>query len=161
MSDSSVIGADSTLAAEVLWCVQHIEATLAHGKLGEKKAKLARVSRNLLKNPDTPLIKVRQIMRNSCGDYRLKMRTEEMETKLEHEKISTGEIRGTKSNFIKKASKSCDKSEKLEFKFNFNHQSSEVNSDIQQEKVEMLKSLSPAVVKSENVEFKFNFNPPT
>ena len=74
-NDSNVMNTtepDTDLAAEVLWCVQHIEMILNQGKLGEKKTKEARISRKLLKNPDTLLLKKRQAMRNSCGDYRAK-----------------------------------------------------------------------------------------
>ena len=113
------------LAAEIVWCVQYIDMALGKGKLGEKKSKEARISRKLLKNPDTPLVKLRQAMRNSCGDYRAKMKAEEKEIKLENEKIFAGEVKGTKSNFIKKSvAKSSDttSSEKVEFKFNFNIQ---------------------------------------
>jgi len=164
MSDSSGCGdkSQSQLAVEVLWCVQQIEATLARGMLGEKKAKEARISRKKLKNPGTPLVKLRQLMRISCGDYREKMKIEEREIKLKHEKISTGEIRGTRSNFIKKSvSKACDKSEKVEFKFNFNPQNLETTSDCLSEKVELKNSVSTTEEKSERIEFKFNFNPQT
>ena len=114
---------DTDLAAEVLWCVQHIEMILNQGKLGEKKTKEARISRKLLKNPDTPLVKKRQAMRNSCGDYRAKMRAEERETKLENERIKVGKVKVKKHTFIKKSVvKASDQSEKAEFKFNFNVQ---------------------------------------
>ena len=108
------------LAAEVLWCLQHIEMTLAQGKMGEKKAKEARISRKLLKNPDTPLVKLRQAMRNSCGDYREKMKAEAKEIKLQNEKINVGQVKGRESNFIKKSAvKQSDTKDKVEFKFNF------------------------------------------
>jgi len=116
---------DADLAAEVLWCVQHIEMILTQGKLGEKKAKEARISRKLLKNPDTPLVKLRQAMRSSCGDYRAKMKAEERETKLENEKIKAGQVKAKKHTFIKKSvvkASGSEQSEKVEFKFNFNVQ---------------------------------------
>jgi len=123
IAEAGTDGGKAELAAEVLWCVQHIETILAQGKMGEKKAKEARISRKVLKNPDTPLVKLRQVMRNSCGDYREKMKAEEKETKLVNEKIRCGEVKGTKFNFIKKSNlKPSDESEKVEFKFNFNIQ---------------------------------------
>lgn len=122
-SPTSTAEHDADLAAEVLWCVQHIEMILTQGKLGEKKAKEARISRKLLKNPDTPLVKLRQVMRNSCGDYRAKMKAEERETKLENEKIKAGQVKVKKHTFIKKSVvKASEQSEKVEFKFNFNVQ---------------------------------------
>merc|ERR1712098_835717 len=95
---------------------------LAQGKLGEKKAKEARISRKLLKNPDTHLVKLRQAMRNSCGDYREKMKAEERDTKLETENIRVGLVKDSDINFIKKSAvaKQKEPREKVEFKFNFN-----------------------------------------
>ena len=73
-----------------------------------------------MKNPDTPLVKLRQAMRNSCGDYREKMKTEAKEIKLQNEKINVGQVKGSESNFIKKSAvKPSDPKDKVEFKFNF------------------------------------------
>ena len=85
MSDNS----DLELATEVLWCLQHIEGLLDKGKLSEKKTKEARSCYKLLKNSKTPLPKLRQAMRNSCGDYKAKMLAEEKEVKLVGDKISS------------------------------------------------------------------------
>ena len=103
--------------------ISRIEMILTQGKLGKKKAKEARISRKLLKNPDTPLVKKRQAMRSSCGDYRAKMKAEERETKLENEKIKVGKVMVKKHTFFKKSvAKASDQSGKAEFKFNFNVQ---------------------------------------
>ena len=121
MSDNS----DLELATEVLWCLQHIEGLLDKGKLSEKKTKEARSCYKLLKNSKTPLPKLRQAMRNSCGDYKAKMLAEEKEVKLDGDKISSCDIsQEQQSNFIKKSSSKdvniSSKSDKVEFKFNFN-----------------------------------------
>ena len=123
MSDNS----DLELATEVLWCLQHIEGLLDKGKSSEKKTKEARSCYKLLKNSKTPLPKLRQAMRNSCGDYKAKMLAEEKEVKLDGDKISSCDITQIKeqqSNFIKKSSSKdiniSSKSDKVEFKFNFN-----------------------------------------
>ena len=111
------------LAAEVLWCIQHLEGLLDKGKLSEKKMKEARTCYKLLKNPDTPLPRLRQAMRNSCGDYKAKMMAEGKEVKLISDKISQCDVSKAQSNFIKKSVTKpvCDKKrEKVEFKFNFN-----------------------------------------
>ena len=121
MSDNS----DLELATEVLWCLQHIEGLLDKGKSSEKKTKEARSCYKLLKNSKTPLPKLRQAMRNSCGDYKAKMLAEEKEVKLDGDKISSCDIsQEQQSNFIKKSSSKdiniSSKSDKVEFKFNFN-----------------------------------------
>lgn len=114
------------LATEVLWCIQHLEGLLDKGKLSEKKMKEARTCYKLLKNPDTPLPKLRQAMRNSCGDYKAKMLAEDKETvRLDSNKISKCDTVTSKSlarSFIKKSVSKGDESkpDKVEFKFNFN-----------------------------------------
>ena len=118
MSDNS----DLELATEVLWCIQHIEGLIDKGKLSEKKLKEARSCYKLLKNSKIPLPKLRQAMRNSCGDYKAKMLAEDKEVKLDGDKITSCDTsQNQKSNFIKKsASKDDNDSSKNEFKFNFN-----------------------------------------
>ena len=58
------------LQTEVLWCVEQLELSLQSGKLNEKRAAEIRKSIKTLKNPQAPLIKVRQLMRSHFGDYR-------------------------------------------------------------------------------------------
>ena len=121
MSDHS----DLELATEVLWCIQHIEGLLDKGKLSEKKMKEARSCYKLLKNSKTPLPKLRQAMRNSCGDYKAKMLAEDKEVKLDGDKITSCDTsQNQKNNFIKKSASKDDndsnKNDKVEFKFNFN-----------------------------------------
>ena len=113
------------LATEVLWCLEYIQGLLDKGKLSEKKMKEARSCYKLFKNPKTPLPKLRQAMRNSCGDYKAKMLAEDKEIRLLGDKITSCDVtQNQQSNFIKKsASKDVSdssKSDKVEFKFNFN-----------------------------------------
>jgi len=109
------------LRAEVLWCIDYIESLVSKGKLSEKKLKELRISRKLLKNPDTPLVKLRQAMRNSCGDYRTKMKAEENEVRLDKSTVTDVRLNMKEGNFLKKSSvKSNDLNDKREFKFNFN-----------------------------------------
>ena len=125
MSDESSSDASKTeLAIEILWCTQYLENLIDKGKLSEKKLKEARTCYKLLKNPETPLPRLRQAMRNSCGDYKAKMLAEEKDVKLDNDKISSCDTNKTQSqsNFIKKSVLKSDnsKSDKVEFKFNFN-----------------------------------------
>ena len=125
MSDSHKSEVDKAeLATELLWCIKHIETLLDKGKLSEKKLKELRTCYKLLKNSDTPLPKLRQAMRNSCGDYKAKMLAEEKDVKLLSDKISSCDVsKSIQSNFIKKSVQkdaSDAKPDKVEFKFNFN-----------------------------------------
>ena len=128
MSDS----ADKTeLNAEVLWCIQHLETMMGSGKLSEKKSKEARTCYKLIKNPQTPLPKLRQAMRTSCGDYKAKMKVEEKtELKLDNKKILAASVPRSQCNFIKKSNGTLRKSDEgssrssnggggEQFKFNF------------------------------------------
>ena len=116
------------LNAEVLWCLQHLETLIGSGKLSEKKSKEARTCYKLIKNPETPLPKLRQAMRTSCGDYKAKMKAEEeKEVKLDNKKILLAPVAKSQSNFIKKSNATLRKTEEgssrggggEQFKFNF------------------------------------------
>ena len=113
------------LNAEVLWCLQHLQTLIGSGKLSEKKGKEARTCYKLIKNPETPLPKLRQAMRTSCGDYKAKMKVEEKEVKLDNKKIVLAPVAKSQSNFIKKSNATLRKTEEgsssggEQFKFNF------------------------------------------
>ena len=107
------------LNAEVLWCLQHLETSMASGKLSEKKSKELRTCYKLIKNHETPLPRLRQAMRKSCGDYKAKMKAEESSVKLETNKILSSTVEKSQCNFIKKASQASSSSSSEQFKFNF------------------------------------------
>ena len=111
------------LNVEVLWCLQHLETLLGSGKLSEKKGKEARTCYKLIKNPETPLPKLRQAMRTSCGDYKAKMKVEEKEVKLDNKKIISAPVAKSQCNFIKKSNATLRKADSSssgeQFKFNF------------------------------------------
>ncbi len=46
--------------AEIMWCVEQFELSLQSGKLSEKKAAEIKQYIKKLKNPLTPLVKIRQ-----------------------------------------------------------------------------------------------------
>jgi len=115
------------LASEIAWCVEQLETSLSSGKLSEKKLKEARKSKKVLQNPDTPLVKLRQIMRINFGDFRAKMRSDEEKHKmLDTSKVKLASVPATKttSSFIKKRSEKVGDSTvpKATFKFNFSDQ---------------------------------------
>ena len=112
MSDSD--STDKTqLNAEVIWCIQHLESSLASGKLSEKKSKEFRTCYKLIKNPETPLPRLRQAMRNACGDYKAKMKAEESVVRLDSIKILPATVEKSQCNFIKKASSTREESSAL------------------------------------------------
>ena len=95
-----------------MWCVKQLELSLESGKLNERRTAEVKRSLRILRNPDTPLIKLRQVMRTSFGDYRTKMAAEEKSAKLDDSRakimpgvVSTSNSSGSsvKVNFIKKA----------------------------------------------------------
>jgi len=111
--------------AEIMWCVEQFELSLQSGKLSEKKAAEIKQYIKKLKNPLTPLVKIRQIMRTNYGDYRAKMAVDEKSSKLDLSKvkITEGNTKSEKPSFIKKSaaiSGSKEERAKTEFKFSFN-----------------------------------------
>ena len=119
------------MQSEIIWCVQQLEEKIDSGKLSEKKIAETKKYIKTLKNPQSQLVKIRQIMRTNFGDYRAKMAEEEKASKLDLNKVKIGEVKAltTKSaenkfSFVKKsASKAGAKDEDApirEFKFSFN-----------------------------------------
>ena len=113
-----------------MWCIEQAETSLKSGKLSDKRAADFKKCLKYLKNPQTPLVKMRQLMRTNFGDYRAKMAAEEKTTKgeLDKGKIGEGIVNRDKVTFIKKsATLSGSKeptaraaAEKTGFKFSFN-----------------------------------------
>jgi hypothetical protein len=119
--------------------VKQLEQSLESGKLNERRTSEVRRSLKVLRSPDTPLIKLRQIMHSSFGDYRAKMAAEEKSTaaRLDESRVKIGPgappqgsagAPSTRMTFIKKAaSKTADTDKsggesdaaKSEFKFAF------------------------------------------
>lgn len=69
--------AEDQFELELCWCIQHLEICLATGKLPDKQVHDLNKNINILKNNTAPLIKKRQIMRNTLGNYREKMALDE------------------------------------------------------------------------------------
>ena len=113
------------IQAEILWCAEQLEQSIHSGKLSEKKMAEVKKSIKNLKNPKTPLVKIRQIMRANFGDFRAKIAAENKSSKLDDAKvkITDGIINREKTTFIKKSaakSGSKDENTKTDFKFSFN-----------------------------------------
>ncbi|XP_076761417.1 UPF0488 protein CG14286 [Xylocopa sonorina] len=69
--------AEDRFELELCWCIQQLELCLATGKLPEKQAHDLTKNINILKSNNAPLIKKRQIMRSTLGNYREKMSLDE------------------------------------------------------------------------------------
>ena len=72
---------------ELCWCIDYLQTNLQTKKLSEKQSKEMTKTISTLKNPKTSLVKKRQLMRVSCGDYRAKMSKEDKEFKLSEYQI--------------------------------------------------------------------------
>jgi len=70
------IDPESNLESELLWCVQKLRNGLAENKDAKKAAHASKVLA-VLQNPQAPLVKKRQMMRITFGDYRKKMQDDE------------------------------------------------------------------------------------
>uniref|UniRef100_A0A1Q3F7B8 Uncharacterized protein n=1 Tax=Culex tarsalis TaxID=7177 RepID=A0A1Q3F7B8_CULTA len=104
---------------ELYWCIQQLENSLnaPHIRDNNKKVEDTLKLINTLKSPNQPLIKKRQIMRTSFGDYRAKMAEEERTMALAAGSVGfDAPKRKAKYHFVKKA---AVLSGKRDFRFNF------------------------------------------
>lgn len=69
--------AEDQFELELCWCVQQLEAALMDLKLQDKQIFNMTKSLNVLKSHNASLIRKRQVMRNTFGDYRVKMSEDE------------------------------------------------------------------------------------
>ncbi|KAK1130916.1 hypothetical protein K0M31_017221 [Melipona bicolor] len=69
--------AEDQFELELCWCIQQLEMCLTTGKLSEKQTHDLTKNINILKSNTAPLVKKRQIMRNTLGNYREKMTVDE------------------------------------------------------------------------------------
>lgn len=104
--------AEDRFELELCWCVQQLEASLATGKLQEKQAQELGKHLHTLRSNSAPLIKKRQIMRNTFGDYRQKMAEDErkLNKTVSSVRFTSTAAMDKKSIFIKKATSHSDRS---------------------------------------------------
>ncbi|CAD5116162.1 DgyrCDS5083 [Dimorphilus gyrociliatus] len=116
-SSSESVHPDENFEKELYWCIEQLELGLTTKKDPdasqiEEAAKLIRS----LKNPKAPLVKKRQIMRKTFGDYRKKMMDEEKSLKSSNfygdyfEKNFKENMETTVSNKIRRIKKTFSKS---------------------------------------------------
>ncbi|XP_022209162.1 uncharacterized protein LOC111065350 isoform X2 [Drosophila obscura] len=90
---------------ELCWCVQQLQTALDGGKLSQKVAEDTAKNLKILTSQTAPLIKKRQVMKLSMGDYRSKMQQEERKLMLASKQIKFTPSADTnkKSSFVKKS----------------------------------------------------------
>ncbi|XP_013116989.1 UPF0488 protein CG14286 [Stomoxys calcitrans] len=153
---------DRQFELELCWCVQQLETALNSGKLSQKVADDTHKNLKILKGHN-PIIKKRQVMKSSLGDYRAKMKEEEKKMSLAPKQIkfrtsSAGD--GKKSSFVKKSAIS---SSGKDFKFNFKmtpdndlNEKAQMNSTITR-KFESSVNPEKINLNSDGSQFAFNF----
>ncbi|XP_012529792.1 UPF0488 protein CG14286 [Monomorium pharaonis] len=97
--------AEDRFELELCWCIQQLEASLGTGKLQEKQVQELSKQLQSLKSNTASLIRKRQIMRNTFGDYREKMAEDERKFSktMSTVKFTSSTSADKKSIFIKKA----------------------------------------------------------
>lgn len=161
--------ADRQFELELYWCIQQLETTLNLPNVRENNKKLEETSKliNTLKSGTQPIIRKRQIMRTTFGDYRSKMAAEEQTMAVNPDSVRFEKPKETttKHTFVKKSAiLSGDK----DFKFNFSVDANEpehhpkaepsgVDKKAQQKANTVQKTNVGIIVPSDN-QFRFNFN---
>ncbi|EZA52271.1 hypothetical protein DMN91_006942 [Ooceraea biroi] len=97
--------AEDRFELELCWCIQQLEASLASGKLHKKQTQDTSKHLQSLKSNSASLIKKRQIMKNTLGDYREKMTEDErkLSKTVSTVKFTCSASANKKSMFIRKA----------------------------------------------------------
>lgn len=89
---------------ELAWCIQKLEESLNSKKLNQKQTEDTLKTLKVLASKTQPLIKKRQLMRQTFGDYRAKMVEDEKKFALDPNSFRfRGQPSGSKSYFVKKA----------------------------------------------------------
>jgi len=103
---------------ELAWCIQTMESSLNGGKLNAGQVQDAMKTLKILKSSNQSIIRKRQLMRSSFGDYRAKMADEEKKLRLGKRQIQFSNKTNSKSFFVKRSVLSTIGKDK-DFKFNF------------------------------------------
>ncbi|XP_053984309.1 UPF0488 protein CG14286 [Hylaeus volcanicus] len=97
--------AEDQFELELCWCIQQLQVYLATGKLSEKQARDLTKNVSVLRSSTAPLIKKRQIMRTTLGNYREKMLLDEQKhsKSASSMKFIPGPTQNKKCVFVRKA----------------------------------------------------------
>ena len=122
--DSDVSSQSTSYEEELEWCISQLKLGLLNSKASPSQRKESENIIKRLSSPKTPLPRKRQIMRNTFGDYRAKMKSQPLST-LPHVRNQEPKIECVKGDKTAKFFKTkCCISEiesqtKPAFKFNF------------------------------------------
>lgn len=140
--------AEDQFELELCWCIQQLQTGLMDVTLQEKQAYNMTKSLNMLKSNNASLIRKRQVMRNTFGDYRSKMAEDEKKfgkaaAQVKFTTSGKKKKQEKKSLFIKRACSTIKVSEKNEMS-----------------KPDDEKSSTTSIINSDvsNKPFKFNFS---
>ncbi|XP_071146429.1 UPF0488 protein CG14286-like [Mytilus edulis] len=97
---------------ELSWCIRQLELGLCNQKPDSRQAAEAIKVLKILRSDKSPLVKKRQAMRNTFGDYRQKIKEEEKKnaTKMKKLKVTPVLTESNKSVFYKKSLKKANES---------------------------------------------------
>ncbi|CAK9823733.1 UPF0488 protein CG14286 [Anthophora retusa] len=97
--------AEDQFELELCWCIQQLEMCLATGKLSEKQVHDLTKNINTLRSNNAPLVKKRQVMRNTLGNYREIMALDEQKHRKTASsiKFTPTTTQNKKCTFFKKA----------------------------------------------------------
>ncbi|XP_076086277.1 uncharacterized protein LOC143056949 [Mytilus galloprovincialis] len=97
---------------ELSWCIRQLELGLCNQKPDSRQAAEAIKVLKILRSDKSPLVKKRQAMRNTFGDYRQKIKEEERKnaTKMKKLKVTPVSTESNKSVFYKKSLKKANES---------------------------------------------------
>ncbi|XP_017770209.1 PREDICTED: UPF0488 protein CG14286 [Nicrophorus vespilloides] len=139
---------------ELCWCIQNLQQALASGKLSSKQVQDHTKALNTLMNNAAPLVKRRQVMRLSFGDYRKKMAEDAKKfNKVKGNITLKAATPSTDSMFLKKSAKPETKSS------NLTSDLSNLKLEVDNEKVETKSNdKTEFSFKPSNNSFQFNFN---
>lgn len=144
--------APESFEIELAWCIQRLEESLNSGKLNQKATDDTMKTIKILRSGNQPIIRKRQLMRTTFGDYRAKMLEDERNFSLDPRNIKFERTNvGKSSSFVKKSA--FLQAGGKDFKFNFDVE--EKIKEAQQE--EPKKPINTDFKPSDN-SFRFNFS---
>uniref|UniRef100_A0A240PKM7 Uncharacterized protein n=1 Tax=Anopheles atroparvus TaxID=41427 RepID=A0A240PKM7_ANOAO len=147
---------------ELYWCIEQLEKSLSLQHVRENKKKMEETTKLILnlKSANQPIIRKRQIMRSTFGDYRSKMAAEEQSLAVNPDSVRfQDKQKKVKYHFVKKSS---ILNGSKDFRFNFpvagnNGAGDKVEvEDTEKKQTENTPSHSCTYVPSDN-SFRFNF----
>ncbi|XP_058054774.1 UPF0488 protein CG14286 [Anopheles bellator] len=152
---------DRQFEMELYWCIQQLESSLCLPQVRENSKKVEDTTKLLttLKSATQPIIRKRQIMRTTFGDYRSKMAAEEQSLSVDPESVRFEELKEkTRYHYLKK---SAILSGEKNFRFNFTADGGNDTGDevLEQESSAPRTAIGTVKIAPSDNSFRFNFSP--